>query len=89
MGWTSSKDTAGQLVNLLQFATKEEAIAFAVREGFDWEVLQDHEPKPVKKSYADNYRWRGHPKKPQLQPTKATEKQQHQQQPIDQHTAKQ
>ena len=62
MGWTSSKDTANQLTNSLQFSTKAEAISFAEREGFDWEVLQDHEPKVVKKSYADNYKWKGHPK---------------------------
>ena len=57
MGWTSSKDTASQLINSLQFSTKEDAVAFAKREGFDWEVLKDHEPKVVKKSYAENYKW--------------------------------
>ena len=57
MGWTSSKDTANQLTNSMTFATVEEAVRFAEREGFDWELMKDHEPKVVKKSYADNYKW--------------------------------
>ena len=57
MGWTSTKDMAHQLTNALQFATKEEAISFAEREGFEYEVEPEHLPKPVKKSYAENYKW--------------------------------
>ena len=60
MGWTSTKDMAHQLTNALQFATKDEAITFAEREGFEYEVEPEHLPKPVKKSYADNYKWSPH-----------------------------
>ena len=63
MGWTSTKDMAHQLINALQFASKDEAVQFAEREGFDYEVEPDHRPKPVKKSYAENYKWRGPPPK--------------------------
>ena len=56
MGWTSTKDMAGQLVNALQFGSKEEAVAFAEREGFEYEVEPERLPKPVKKSYAENYK---------------------------------
>lgn len=62
MGWTSTKDMAHQLTNALQFATKEEAVAFAEREGFEYDVEPEHLPKPVKKSYSDNYKWKGPPK---------------------------
>ena len=60
MGWTSTKDMAHQLTNALQFSTKEEAILFAQREGFDYDVEPEHLPKPVKKSYAENYKWYQH-----------------------------
>ena len=56
MGWTSTKDMAHQLVNALQFATKEEAIQFAEREGFEYDIEPDHVAKPIKKSYAENYK---------------------------------
>ena len=57
MGWTSTKDMAHQLTNALQFATKEEAISFAQREGFEYDVEPAHIAKPIKKSYAENYKW--------------------------------
>ena len=60
MGWTSTKDMAHQLTNALQFATKEEAISFAQREGFEYDVEPAHVAKPIKKSYADNYKWYSH-----------------------------
>ena len=55
MGWIASGDTLNQVK--LRFATQEEAIAFAVREGFDYSVEQ---PKPHRvrpRSYADNFRY--------------------------------
>ena len=54
MGWTSSSDMKAQV--RLRFATKEEAIAYAEREGVAYRV---EEPKPVKRkivSYSDNFR---------------------------------
>jgi len=53
MGWTSSGDMKSQL--RLQFATKEEAVAYAERHGIPYQV---QEPKPVLRhglSYADNF----------------------------------
>lgn len=55
MGWTSSSDTRTQV--RLEFDTKEEAIAFAEREGIAYRL---EEPKPrgrVRKSYADNFKF--------------------------------
>ena len=55
MGWTSSRDTRTQV--RLTFDTKEEAIAYATRNGIAYTL---DEPKPHKrprKSYADNFRF--------------------------------
>lgn len=55
MGWTSSADTQSQV--RLEFETKEEAIAYATRNGLAYTVI---EPKPrtrIKKSYADNFKF--------------------------------
>ena len=54
MGWNGSRDTLSQL--RLRFDSKEEAIAFAEREGHSY-VVQDEKPtKPLQpKNYADNF----------------------------------
>ena len=54
MGWTSSNDMTRQIT--LRFATKEEAIAYAERNGLAYRV---EEPKPVSRkvfSYSDNFK---------------------------------
>ena len=55
MGWTSSGDTKQQV--RLVFPTKEEAVAFALKEGIAFEVKEDEPKRMEKKSYADNFRW--------------------------------
>src|SRR3569833_2261750 len=53
MGWTSSGDMKSQI--RLQFATKEEAMAYAERQGIAYRV---QEVKPAARrglSYADNF----------------------------------
>jgi hypothetical protein len=55
MGWTSSADTRQQIK--LSFDTKEEAVAYAERNGLPYVILEPERRKPVKKSYADNFRW--------------------------------
>jgi hypothetical protein len=55
MGWTASADMKQQV--RLRFGTKEEAIAFAEREGIAYRLI---EPKlPVRRhiAYADNFKW--------------------------------
>ncbi len=60
MGWTSSADMNAQVK--LWFDTKEEAVAYAVRNGIPHRV---EEPKPVERkavSYSDNFKFtRGAP----------------------------
>jgi hypothetical protein len=55
MGWTSSADTASQV--RLAFATREEAIAYAERNGLAYTVIEPKPRRPVRKSYADNFKF--------------------------------
>ena len=55
MGWTSSRDMLSQV--RLTFGTREEAIAYAERNGIPYRLI---EPKPraaVRKSYSENFRF--------------------------------
>nr|PZN86854.1 MAG: ETC complex I subunit [Pseudomonadota bacterium] len=55
MGWTGQQDTLEQVQ--LTFDSKEEAIAYAERNGIAY-IVQEPEPRrPVLKSYADNFRY--------------------------------
>ena len=54
MGWTSNGDMKRQIS--LSFATKEEAIAYAERNGIAYRVFEAHEPSPKTIAYADNFR---------------------------------
>ncbi|HEY1719813.1 MAG TPA: ETC complex I subunit [Magnetospirillaceae bacterium] len=56
MGWAGSGDTLNQV--RLFFATKEEAIAFAEREGHSYTVVEERPAKaPKPKSYSDNFKF--------------------------------
>jgi hypothetical protein len=54
MGWTSSADTKSQVQ--LRFATKEEAVAFAVRHGIAFRLEEPKETALRPKSYAENFK---------------------------------
>lgn len=53
MGWIGSADTQPQVK--LEFATREEAVAYAEREGLDFEVEIAHQRRVKPKAYADNF----------------------------------
>jgi hypothetical protein len=55
MGYTSSGDMLRQIK--LSFDSKEEAIAYAERNGIPYQVLVDHEASPTLQSYSDNFRF--------------------------------
>ena len=55
MGWTTAGETTTQL--RLEFDTKEEAIAYAEREGLAYTVQEPEARGLVKKSYADNFKY--------------------------------
>ncbi|WP_045836429.1 ETC complex I subunit [Hyphomicrobium sp. 99] len=55
MGWTSSRDMQSQV--RLEFDTKEEAVAYATRAGLAYTLTEPKARKPIRKSYADNFRF--------------------------------
>lgn len=55
MGWTSSADTRTQV--RLTFDSKEEAIAYAERNGIAYTLQEPKVRKPIAKSYADNFKF--------------------------------
>ena len=55
MGYTSSADMRRQ--SHLEFETRDEAIAYAERNGIPYQVFEAHEREPKKLSYADTFRF--------------------------------
>ncbi len=55
MGWTSTADTLTQVT--LRFDTKEEAIAYAEKEGIPYLVSEPKQTKRPTMSYSDNFKW--------------------------------
>jgi ETC complex I subunit conserved region len=55
MGWTSTSDTQEQVT--LRFDTRDDAIAYAQREGLAYTVTVESPARMNKKSYSDNFRW--------------------------------
>jgi hypothetical protein len=55
MGWTSSADMRAQVT--LEFDTKEEAIAYAEREGIPYKVFEPEPRRQIRKTYADNFKY--------------------------------
>jgi hypothetical protein len=53
MGWTSSGDMKSQV--RLQFATKDEAVAYAERHGIPYQVQEGKQAPRRGLSYADNF----------------------------------
>ncbi|MCF3934549.1 ETC complex I subunit [Acuticoccus sp. M5D2P5] len=54
MGWTSSADTKRQI--RLDFPTREEAIAYAERHGYDYRVEEEKSSTEKRMAYSDNFR---------------------------------
>jgi len=55
MGWTSSGDMLSQV--RLFFETKEEAVAYAKKNGIAYRVFESNKHEPIKKSYAENFKY--------------------------------
>lgn len=53
MGWASSYDTMHEIK--MTFNSEEEAIRFACENNYKFEVIPQHNPKIIKKSYSDNF----------------------------------
>ncbi len=57
MGWASAGDTLAELRNKLLFATRDEAIAFAAKQGWEYEVEEPEERVIKPRNYLDNFRY--------------------------------
>ena len=55
MGWTSSSDTRPQV--RMYFASKEEAIAYATRQGIAFRLEETNPTEVRPKSYAENFKF--------------------------------
>lgn len=55
MGWVAADDTLNQV--RIKFLTKEAAIAFAEKEGFEYSVTEAHTRKVKPQSYIDNFKY--------------------------------
>ena len=55
MGYTSSADMLQQVQ--LRFPSKEEAVAYAERNGIPYRLSEAKEPTPKKVSYSDNFKF--------------------------------
>lgn len=54
MGWTSSGDMRQQV--RLRFATREEAVAYAEKNGIPYQVFEPKDPTAKVLSYSDNFK---------------------------------
>ncbi|KAH7425064.1 hypothetical protein KP509_11G038100 [Ceratopteris richardii] len=62
MGWTSTGDPYANLGDTaLTFDTKESAIQFVTKYGWDYMIKEPHRPIIKAKAYADNFKYRGPP----------------------------
>ncbi|GAB5567269.1 NADH dehydrogenase [ubiquinone] iron-sulfur protein 4 [Prionailurus iriomotensis] len=55
MGWASTADPLSNMV--LTFSTKEDAAAFAEKNGWSYDIEEKKVPKPKSKSYGANFSW--------------------------------
>jgi hypothetical protein len=55
MGWTSSTDTRAQI--RMRFATLEEAVAYATRQGLPFRIEEPNKTALKPKSYAENFKF--------------------------------
>jgi hypothetical protein len=55
MGWSGSADTAQQV--RMTFTSRDDAVAFAKRNRFDYQISEPNEQKMRRKSYAGNFRY--------------------------------
>ena len=54
MKWTGSKDMSSELK--LTFETKEQAIEFANKKKWSYQIQDDYTKKIIKKNYAENFK---------------------------------
>jgi len=56
MGWLSAGDTFSEMGGKLNFASKDDAIAFAARNNWEYVVEEPAQRRIVPRNYLDNFR---------------------------------
>ncbi len=56
IGWTGSADMKQELNRYLQFPSKEEAIRFAEKKKWQYEISEPQVKKVIPKSYTENFK---------------------------------
>ncbi len=56
MGWTASGDTLNQVY--LEFPTREDAIAYAQKKGWEYTAGEAQERQVTPRNYVDNFKYR-------------------------------
>jgi len=56
MGWVSAGDTMSELRGRMCFATADEAVAFAARQGWDYTIEEPAVRRIPPRNYLDNFR---------------------------------
>jgi len=63
MGWTSTRDPLSNTHMTMEFSTKEDAVRFAQRNGWKFEVVEPSINLAIAskgpKKYSDNFKWKG------------------------------
>lgn len=64
MGWTGTRDPLSNTHMTMEFHTSEEAVRFAQRNGWKYQVIEAPSPNLAMaskgpKKYADNFKWKG------------------------------
>ncbi len=54
MGWSPSTDTLNQVK--LKFKTKDDAVSFAEKKGWDYTIIESNERQIKPKNYSDNFK---------------------------------
>ncbi len=62
MGWHGTSDSQNETYSAIDFQTLELAEEFVKRQGWKYEIEPDHTETPKRKSYAENFKWKGFPK---------------------------
>jgi hypothetical protein len=55
MGWSSSGDTLNQVS--LKFDSQEDAVNFAVNNGWEYSISNEHKRKIKPRNYTDNFKY--------------------------------
>ncbi|KAL1228984.1 NADH dehydrogenase [ubiquinone] iron-sulfur protein 4 [Trichinella pseudospiralis] len=57
IGWCSNSDPLSNISMAMEFATSDDAVAFCIKNGWEYDVFQPQKIRMKPKSYAENFSW--------------------------------